>query len=349
MQDVKPTIYDIAQAAGVSTATVSKVLNNTGRISEKTRRNILRIIEEMDYQPSIVASALTGKKTHTIGLLLPDLANPYFSEIARNIEDRGHDHGFSVIICSTDNKPEKVSHYISILRQKRVDGIIIATGVRDEKVLKELNRRDIPFALIARELPMLAAHTVLVDDFMGGYLAASHLAEWGHRKIAIIAEDLQLTSSKERVRGWRSALEEHGITCDEKWVVIGDFTVEGGKRAMHRLLDLPDRPTAVFACNDLLAIGSIQAARERGLSVPDDVSVVGFDNTILATIIDPPLTTVAQPIREIGRQVMDLLVREIEERKQVKQRVVLLPELIIRQSTKRLAPASPTDGNDDRE
>lgn len=249
------------------------------------------------------------------------------------MEDRGHELGYSLVMCSTDHDPDKELRYLSVLKQKQVDGIILATGIRNNAMLKGLIEQKVPIALIAREMPELAVDTVVVDDFNGGYQATSHLVGLGHRKIAVIAEDLNVTSSRERVRGYRRALEEEGIEFDDQLVLVSDFTVEDGKRLTGALLDSEEPPSAIFACNDLLAIGAIQAARERGLVIPDDLSIVGFDDTLLATITDPALTTVAQPINEMGRQVMDLLIQEVEKKKKVKQRVVLLPELKIRHST----------------
>jgi len=346
---MKATIYDIARKAGVSTATVSKVLNNTGRIGEKTRKRILEISRELNYQPNVLASALTGKKTYTIGLLIPDLVNPFFAELARNVEDRAHERGFSVMICNTDNDMQKEVKYAQLLRQKSVDGIIVATGVRNDALLKELIDQKVPVALAARDMSVLAASTVLVDDFAGGYSAASHLLELGHRKIAVIAENLNIPSSKERVRGVRCSLEEAGVMFDESLVVQSDFSVSAGKEAAMSLLQRnkdgttgnvngkgDGRPTAIFACNDVLAIGALQAARNLGIRVPEELSVVGFDNTYLARITDPALTTVAQPIQAMGHQVVDLIAQEIDQANVVKQRVILLPELIVRQSTARV-------------
>jgi DNA-binding LacI/PurR family transcriptional regulator len=329
---MKPTIYDVANKAGVSIATVSKVINNTGRIGEKTRQRVLTIMQELKYQPSVVASALSGKKTFTIGLLIPDLANPFFSEIARSIEDRGHELGFSVVMCSTDNNSEKEAKYISLLKQKSVDGFILASGFKNDEILKEIVKEKIPIALVSLDIPALAVDSVTIDDFMGGYQATSHLIALGHREIAVIAEDSR--SSKERIRGYRHVLEEHRLTFDDSMILISDFTVEDGRRLSGQILDSKEPPSAIFACNDLLAMGTIQAARERGIKIPDELSVVGFDNTILSTATDPPLTTVAQPTHDMGRQVVDMLTEEIAAQKKVKQKVVLLPELIIRNSTK---------------
>ncbi|NOU92222.1 substrate-binding domain-containing protein [Paenibacillus sp. LMG 31456] len=330
---MKRTIYDIADAAGVSIATVSKVINGTGRISDKTRKHVVAVMDRLQYKPSMVASALTGKSTYTIGLTIPDLANPYFAEIARAVEDRGHEHGFNLFICSTDNDPEKEDRYFSLLTQKRVDGIIVATRTSKELFLKQLVQKKVPIVLIAGEMPALALDTVMVDDYLGGYQAGSHLVDLGHRRIAILAEDLNHISNQERIRGCVQAMRDEGAAINDNLIQVGGFTLDSGRAAATALLNGSEPPTALFACNDLLAIASIQAAREQGLKVPDQLSVVGFDNTILATMIDPPLTTVAQPIQEIGRQAVDLLIQEIRNEKSIKQRAVLLPELIIRQST----------------
>ncbi|QJD87270.1 LacI family DNA-binding transcriptional regulator [Cohnella herbarum] len=332
------TIYDIAKEANVSIATVSKVINQNGRISDKTRKRVSDIMKRLNYQPSMVASALTKKRTYTIGLLIPDLANPFFAEIARSVEDRAHELGFNLVICNTDNDSVKEESYTVLLKQKGVDGIILATGAHNNAILKKLLHQKQVIAVIARDMPSLAVDTVLVDDFLGGYLAANHLIELGHRSIAVITEKFEVMSSRERVRGYRQAIEEAGLLFEEKWVRVSSFQVQDGKATAGLLLDEDNPPTAIFACNDLLAIGAIQAARERGLSVPRDLSVVGFDNTILATIIDPPLTTIAQPIQELGKQIVDLISQEINEKKTSKQRLVLLPELVVRGSTGKLIP-----------
>lgn len=330
---MKPTIYDVAQAAGVSIATVSKVINGTGRISDKTRKHVTDVMQQLKYQPSMVASALTGKRTFTVGLTLPDLANPFFAEVARAVEDRGHEYGFNVIICSTDNDPEREIKYFTLLTQKRVDGVIVATRTEKDLFLKKLLQQHIPIAIIAGEMPALAVDTVMVDDYLGGHQAGSHLIGLGHRCIAVLAEDTGTSSNRERIRGCHQAIRSAGIQPDDAMVTVGGFTVDEGKAAAGRLLDMEEPPTAIFACNDLLAIGAIQAARERGMQLPQQLSVVGFDNTILATIIDPPLTTIGQPIQEIGRQAMDLLVQEIKGEKTARQRIVLMPELVVRGST----------------
>lgn len=331
---LKLTIYDVAREAGVSIATVSKVINETGRISKKTRMHVQEVMQRMQFEPSVVASALMGKSTFTIGLIIPDLANPFFAEIARSVEDRGSELGFNLVICSTDHRVDKEMEYMALLQKKRVDGIIMGTGTRNLTMLEELMTKKYPMALIAREAPAIEVNSVLVDDFRGGYLATEHLLQLGHRHIAIISEPLSLKSSQERIRGYREAHHRYSVAPDERLITVSDHsTLEGGRAIAEKLLQLPNRPSAIFACNDLLAIGAMQTARELGIDVPGDVSIIGFDNTILATITTPPLTTIAQPIQHIGRQVTDLLVQDIKEGNAAKQRIVMQPELVIRQTT----------------
>jgi DNA-binding LacI/PurR family transcriptional regulator len=330
---MKATIYDIAKEAGVSIATVSKVINGKGRISVETRSAVLGIIERLDFQPSVIASALTGKKTFTLGLLVPDVSNPFFAEIARAIEDQGHQLGYSVVMCNTDNKDEKIERYISLLLQKSVDGIIIATGIEKKEILEQLLSNGLPIVLIARELPLIAVDTVVVDDYAGGCMAANHLLQIGHTKIAFLAESQKVSSSRERMRGFRQTMLDAGLTLNEQWLKVCDYKVEDGNRKTLELLQEDHRPTAIFACNDMLAVGALQAAKEMRINVPSELSIISFDNTILCSVTNPPLTTIAQPMEQMGKLAVALIVENIREDNHQKQRIVLRPELIIREST----------------
>ncbi|MCY9665780.1 LacI family transcriptional regulator [Paenibacillus alginolyticus] len=326
-------IFGIAKEANVSIATVSKVVNNTGRISEKTRKKVLEIIEKHNYTPNLLASALTGKLSYTLGLIIPNLANPFFGEIAKSVEDRARELGFSVMICSTDYDAEREAWYFTLLQKKRVDGVIILSGFEDQHTItRNLVKPNMPIALIARDIPTISINSVSIDDFVGGYEAAKHLLGLGHTRIGLIVENIRC--AKERLRGFNQALEDQGLQFDESLVILGDASVQNGKKFALQLLERNDPPTAIFATNDILAIGTIQATHELGLKVPQDLSVIGFDNTILATITDPPLTTVAQPMEQMGRQIVDILVQEIKGELTHKQRIVLLPELVVRKSTR---------------
>ncbi|UYP07291.1 LacI family DNA-binding transcriptional regulator [Priestia megaterium] len=328
---MKPTIYDVANEAGVSISTVSKVLNNTGSIAEKTRKRVRETMRELNYQPSVVASV--KKRIQTIGLLIPNIANPFMAEIARGIENHVKKYGFSLMICSTDNNLKNEIEYISILKQKYVDGVIIATGLKENKAIKELLKAEIPVTLLSRDVASLAVDTVLVDDFLGGYQATEHLISLGHEKIAIITEDINFPTIQARVEGYKKALEEAGLEYDENLVFSNNTSVDEGNRSTRELLTSTSPPTAIFASTEFLAIGAIQGARELAVKVPEELSIIGFDNTVLSTICDPPLTTIAQPIQEMSQKVVELLVAEIENPKETKQRVVLSPRLVVRKST----------------
>lgn len=331
---MKVTIYDVAKEANVSIATVSKVINNTGRISEKTRKKVNEVMEKLDYQPNLMASALMGKQTKTIGLLIPDLANPFFSELARSIEDRGHELGYNLVICSTDYQEEKENKYLTLLMQKRVDGFILASGFENLDKVEELIKENIPVAIVARDFPMFSVNAVALDDFMGGYQAASYLIKLGHKDIGVIASNVW--SNRERIRGFKHALEEHNLKFREDFEYIKEINVEAGKLMANKYLNSANPPTAIFACNDLEAVGAIQAAKKLGLNVPEQLSVVGFDNTLIATIIEPNLTTIAQPIQNMGKEVMDLMVAMLKGEKKERTRLTLLPTIVERDSTAKL-------------
>lgn len=333
---MKATIYDIAREAGVSIATVSQVINGKGKISEKRRAEIMEIMERLHYQPSAIAAALTGKQTYTLGLLVPDISNPYFAELARAVEDRSRQLGYSVVICSTDNKDERVERYLNLLQQKRVDGMMIGTGIDNAEILSPLLQQSIPVALIARHMPSLSVHTVTIDDILGGRLAAEHLLELGHTRVAVLSEPSKVSSSQERVRGFREALIKAGYTLEPNQIRESAADLSSAKKEALLLLGEIDHPTGLFCCNDIQAIGALQAAKDLGLRVPEDVSIIGFDNTILASVTSPPLTTVAQPIEDLGHRAVDLLIEELKDERKEPQKIVLKPELVIRDSAGRV-------------
>ncbi|MFB5265636.1 LacI family DNA-binding transcriptional regulator [Paenibacillus enshidis] len=330
---MKATIYDIAREAGVSIATVSQVINGKGKISEKRRAEIMEIMERLNYQPSAIATALTGKQTYTLGLLVPDISNPYFAELARAVEDRSRQLGYSVVICSTDNKDERVERYLNLLQQKKVDGMMIGTGISNAGILTPLLQQSIPFALIARHMPSLAVHTVATDDRLGGALAAQHLLDLGHTRVAVLSEPAGVSSSQERLRGFREVLEKAGHTLAPERIRESTAELNAAKAAVLELLGQSAQPTALFCCNDIQAIGALQAAKELNLRVPQELSVIGFDNTILASVTSPPLTTIAQPIEDLGRHAVDLLIEELKQERQPARNMILKPELVVREST----------------
>ncbi|MEL3986929.1 LacI family DNA-binding transcriptional regulator [Bacillus velezensis] len=329
---MKTTIYDVAKEANVSISTVSKVLNHTGSISEKTKKRIWQAIEELEYQPSVVSSA--RKMMKTIGLLIPDIANPFMAEMARAVEDSGRKKGFNVIVCSTDNNPVREEEYISMLKQKNVDGIIVATGLANSQAVRELIESDMPVVMLSRDVPHLPVDIVVADDFKGGYEAAVHLAQLGHKKIAVISEKINNTSIKNRVIGFKEGLHVSGIPIDEAFMADSPYDLSVSKEVSLKLLSRNDRPTAIFVTTELLALGVLQAARQLHITVPSSLSLIGFDNSILAAISDPQLTTIAQPTEEMGEKAIELLIGGMarEKQKKVIQRVMLSPSLIVRDS-----------------
>lgn len=328
---MKPTIYDVAKEAGVSIATVSKVINNTGKMRETTRQKVKEVMERLNYQPNLMASALTGKGTETLGLLVPDISNPFFSEMAKTIEDRAHESGMSVILCSTDENEEKEKKYLELLQRKQVDGFIVASSFHNKTLLKNIVDSHVPLVMLTQHDPGLGVTSISVDDFKGGHEATSHLISKGHRDIAIIAE--YTYSSKLRTYGYLEALEEHSIQSQEGNIFRTVASIENGRDCLKQIIEREKRPTAIFACNDLIAIGVIQAAKEAGINVPEDLSVVGFDNTILSTTTVPGLTTIAQPIKDMGRRVVDVIIKEIKENLASKERILFTPQLIVRGTT----------------
>lgn len=327
---MKVTIYDVAKKANVSIATVSKVINNTGNMRDETRKKVHDVIKEMDYMPNLMASALTGKGTQTIGLLIPDISNPFFSAMARFIEDSAHEQGMSVIMCSIDGSREKEQKYIELLQRKQIDGLIVASLFHNKDLLKGLIKNGIPVVMLAYDDSTFDVSIVSVDDFKGGYEAASHLFSKGHRKIVVIAEHTH--SSDLRLYGYKVALEGRGIAFDDSLVFKTSASIENGKLFFEKVYkDI--QPTAIFAFNDLLAIGAIKGATEKRIQIPEELAIIGFDNTILATTTVPGLTTIAQPFEEMAQKTVEILIEEIHEQKRTKKRILFDPELIIRGTT----------------
>ena len=330
------SIKDVAHRAQVSVATVSHVVNATRFVSEATRLRVQRAIEELRYVPSALARSLKSNRTHTVGMMIPNNSNPYFAEIIRGIEDTCYEAGFSVILCNSDDDPLKQSTYVRLLSEKQVDGLIVLSSGADVELLDTLRAATMPQVVVDREIDDLAADLVEVNHEAGGFLAAQHLLRLGHRRIACIAGPLALSSARQRVQGYRRALHEADLAVDDRLLRYGDFTGAGGHAAMSSLLDVttPEhRPSAVFASNDLMAIGAICAAAAKGLRIPHDLSVVGFDDIALAAYSNPPLSSIVQPKHQTGELAAQLLLERIAQPDRQLQRAILQPSLVIRLST----------------
>jgi LacI family transcriptional regulator len=337
-------ITDVARRAGVSISTVSRVLNNSDYpIRPETRQKVLEAIEELRFRPNDVARSLLLKQTHTIGLIVPDISNPYYPELSLGVEATASEHGYAVIFCNTSRRPEKVEYYLDVLLQKRADGIIIAGGGTDlTQISQGTLRSDTKIALVGKH--HLPFPSVQVDNFGAAREITSHLLHLGHRHIAFISGPPNLTSVQDRLAGYKASLEERGISEDNRLICEGDFGAESGYSATLSLLRGEPTPTAIFAANDRMAISAMAAAADVGLRVPNDLTVVGFDDIITASLVRPSLTTVALPAYEIGASAMRLMLRLLEGEECPK--TVWLPtQLVIRQSS---GPPPRVEKNEER-
>jgi LacI family transcriptional regulator len=304
----------VAFRAGVSITTVSHIINNTRFVSEELRVRVLDAMADLNYKPNSLARSLRIGKTKTIGLVVPDNSNPFFAEVSRCVENIGFEQSYSVILCNSDGLLEKEAAYINSLIAKQVDGVIfIATG-NTEEPLRDLIRNNIPFIVVDRELQDISADVVLVNNEQGGYIATKYLLDLNHKKIACILGPSELTPSADRVEGYQRALTEAGILIKNDYLVPGDFRSKSGEFAMSRLLELPSPPTAVFACNDMMAIGALRFLHSRNIRIPEQISIIGFDNIPLAEEMSPALTTIAQPIAKIASTAAERLVSIIQNK-----------------------------------
>ncbi|MGH9640638.1 MAG: LacI family DNA-binding transcriptional regulator, partial [Bryobacteraceae bacterium] len=326
------SIKDIGRLAGVSHSTVSRALRNSPLISPKTARRIQKIARESGYSASEVARSLVTQKTHAIGVVVTSIADPFNGEVVAGIEETANRRGYSVILASSQTDPEREIAVVRSFRERRLDGILVASsrvGALYGPLLSELK---IPVVLINNQHPGEFAHSVTIDNVHGAYLAVRHLIELGHRKIAYVGDRSGLHSDAERFAGYKKALAEAGIPVRRPLAVRGNGKPEGAARAAAPLLARRDRPSAVFCYNDMSALGVIQEASKNRLAVPADLSVAGFDDIFFAELLQPPLTTIRQPKREMGRQAMELLFA-ILNGERAERAIVIRGELVVRGST----------------
>ena len=327
------TIKDVAREAGVSIGTASQGLRGSAVVREATRRRVLAVAKRLRYQPSALARGLVTRRTHTVGLLISDIANPFFIHAVRAVEDVAQENGYNVILCNTDEDPAKETQYLRVLMEKRVDGIILATTAGSLRMVREVRWRRIPLVLFDRELPGVATDTAKVDGVLGGRLATEHLLGLGHRRIAIIHGPVVRSTGAERLQGYLLALQAAGVRPDPALIREGNFKQDSGRELARQLLDLSPPPTALFCTNNLMTVGALHALGERGVRIPSDLSLVGYDDMEWWTLTHPPLTTVGQPVYDLGQKAMRLLLAQIgREKARRPQRVVLKPELILRES-----------------
>ena len=327
------TIKDVAAIAGVSFTTVSHVVNNTRPVSADVRAKVERAISQLNYVPSAVARSLKAKTTATIGLVVPNSSDPYFAELARGIQDGCAREGYCMFFCNSDDDPAKQRNYLRVLQEKRIDGLIIASAGEDAVLAASLADAREPLVIVDRNIQGLAADLVQIDHERGAYLATRHLLELGHVRIGCISGPVSTAVSAMRVHGFIRAMSERGIDIEPSAIVESDFSGPGGQDAAGRLFDTV-RPSAIFACNDMMGIGALRVAAERGIAVPRQCSIIGFDDIELAAYTYPSLSTVGHSVRALGEAASKMLIARINGSMSGPiQRRVVSPRLVLREST----------------
>ena len=334
---MRPTIKDVAAKAGLSVGAVSTILNNKpSRITEATKQRVLKIAEEMNYRPNRVAANLKNNRSFTIGLIVPDIRNGYFSNLAKGVEDECRRQGWNVILCNSNDSSERELEYVEVLDSKSIDGIILNTASTGglsgvEKIVDKLIQKGIPFVQFDLTAMTPKSNAVVMDHEKGGFMATKHLIDLGHRRIACITGSIYLEGAKSMLEGYKRALAEHDIPFDEALVFNGDYRMESGFLAMEYLNGKDF--TAVFSFNDYMAFKVYQYLMEHGRSVPDDCFIVGYDDDPFSEIISPPLTTIYQPIYDMGQSATQIIIDVVEKKEEQPVIKRFSPEVIVREST----------------
>lgn len=329
------TIKEVAKEAGVSPATVSRALGGYGYVKESTRRRIEEAARRLGYRPNAVARSMVKGSTQTIGLIISDIANPFFPQVVRGIEDVANRLGYTVILCNSDEDSQKERNYIDVLVSRRVDGLIVTSTAENASHLGTLKERQLPVVLLDRPLYHGDLDVVTVDNAEGARTAIRHLVDLGHRRIGIISGPRRVATMAERVRGYKEALAECGIPLDPELIYFGDLRESGGYEGLRHLMGLADPPTAVFTTDNRTTTGALTAAWEIGIRIPDELSLVAFDDMPWMRLLTPPITVVQQPTYELGSKAASLLFERIGTPDLPQQVVQLHCKLIERSSCAR--------------
>lgn len=324
------TIKDVAKEAGVSVATVSRTINEVDRVSPEVRERVLAAAESLSYRPNAVARSLRAQNTRTLGLVIPNIKNPFFTQVARAIEDAARERGYSLIFGNTDEDPEKEAEYLNVLLEKQVDGLIVSPARATSPQLEELSWNEVPVVFLDRYVQGIEVPVVRADGRRAVDELVEYLVEFGHEKLAIISGPAETVPGRERLDAFVKGAEERNVPVDEKRIKIGDFRRESGFKAMREMLSLDEPPTAVFAANNLMALGALQALKRAGMRAPEDISFASFDDVSWFELVDPPITAIAQPVSELGTAVAEMLPALVEGDKV--ESVILGAELVVRES-----------------
>jgi len=326
------TIKDIAAEAGISYATVSRALNNRPGVNKDTKFRV-QAAERLGYSPNAAARSLVTRQACALALVIPDITNPFFPEVARGVEEAAARAGYSVFLCNTNWNGKKELSFLSLFESRRIDGLILASSNDNGTIAEKFAQTCLPLVAISSFARDIQCNQVIIDDVRGGYLAGCHLLEHGYKRIAFIGGLEGTQATKERFSGFLKSLAEAGIEIDPELCRYGSFTWKSGYHNTLKLLNMAGRPDAIFAANDLLAMGVMQAADELGLNIPGDLAVIGFDDISFASYPRVCLTTIAQPKNKLGQVAAELILTELKEgQKKEFSKIVLAPELLIRRS-----------------
>jgi LacI family transcriptional regulator len=326
------SISDVARESGVSIFTVSAVINNKSHVGKTRRQRVEEAIRKLNYRPNLIARSLIKQKTQTIGMVVTDIANPFFPMVVRGAEDAAQRHGYNLLLCNSDDILEKEEKALELLLSKRVDGILLTKAVGDfrpplRQMIKDVR---VPFVLVMRTYLELTKDAVVTDDYQGAYEAVRHLARSGRRRIGLVSGPMKVSNAKERWRGFRDGLDAENLSYDPELVVEGDYRIESGFRAGHAMLSY--RPDGIYVANHLMTIGLLKAAEEMGLKCPEDFGLVSFDDYPWLSVFRPRLTTVELPKHQLGSEAAELLIQRIEGDTRAPVLRKLQPELRIRES-----------------
>ncbi|MGM0830142.1 MAG: catabolite control protein A [Bacillota bacterium] len=329
------TIYDVAREANVSMATVSRVVNGNPNVKPATRKKVLEVIARLGYRPNAVARGLASKKTTTVGVIIPDISNIFYAELARGIEDIATMYKYNIILSNSDQNAEKELHLLNTMLGKQVDGILFLGGHISEEHVQEFERSPVPIVLAGAVEETSKVPSVNIDYKAASYDAVTELLEKGHKRIGFVSGPFHDTiNMKFKLEGYREALAKAGVEYSDDLVVEGEYTYDSGLEAWQRFSELEDKPTAIFVGNDETALGVVHGAQDQNVSIPDEVEVISFDNTRLALMVRPQLTSVVQPLYDIGAVAMRLLTKYMNK-EMVEESTVVLPHRIEhRNSTK---------------
>jgi LacI family transcriptional regulator len=329
-----PTIRDVAEKAGVATMTVSRVINDSGYVSDETRAKVESAIRELGYVPNMLGPSLRFNQTYTLALVVTDITNPFWTTVTRGVEDAAHERGYSVILCNTDESPEKQAQYLNMLLKRRIDGILLAPACSLPDSVRLIQQQGSVVVVIDRTVPDVEVDIIRGDSIEGAYQLTKHLLDLGHRRIVILTGPQDVSTSSERVTGYRRAITEAGLQLLEDAVYWGSYTGQSGFTMARLALSAKPCPTAIFAANNFIANGALKAIREMGLRIPEDVSVVSFDDFPEMIYADPFLTAATQPTYDMGYQATQILLDRLSNIGTQEYANILLPtEIVIRCSS----------------